>query len=66
MRIVSNLPTMESPLLPQVKDLPLRVTVVASVNLCGQIRPLGTIEVDRPFVPGEGRQFLAVRGLDRE
>lgn len=62
---MANLPTVDSSLLPQVKDLPLRVAEVASVNLCGYIRPLGTIEADRPFALVEGRQFLVVRGLDR-
>lgn len=64
--IIAKLPTVEFPLLPQVEELSTRLAAAAGVQVCElSLAPLEDIQVEQPFVLGEGKQFLAVRRFDR-
>lgn len=64
--IIAKLPTVEYPLLPQVEELSMRLAAAAGVSVCEVwLALLESIDVDKPYLLGEGRQFLAVRRFDR-
>lgn len=64
--IIAKLPTVDYPLLPQVEELSMRMAAAAGVNVAHvELAPLESIDVDQPFILGEGKLFLAVRRFDR-